>query len=167
MERRIPWIWILLGALLLLAPGPAGRLILDLLGGLTLVIVLLPFVLAGGGWLAWRILSSRVRTCPTCGLTTLSVKECPACGSRLDLDGPQARSTDRQSQEPMEAGLRREPFSAESLLSHSLFNRSLFIQVDDDMESDKVSRTTESELEASDVTIDVASRTISDNTTPE
>ncbi len=167
MERRIPWIWILLGALLLLAPGPAGRLILDLLGGLTLVIVLLPFLLAGGGWLAWRILSSRVRTCPTCGLTTLSVKECPACGSRLDLDGPHDRSTDWQSQAPMDAGLRREPFSAESLFSHSLFNRSLFIQVDDDMESDKVSRTTGSELEASDVTIDVASRTISDTPPPE
>jgi hypothetical protein len=165
MERRIPWIWILLGALLLLAPGPAGRLILDLLGGLTLVIVLLPFVLAGAGWLAWRILSSRVRTCPTCGLTTLSAKECPACGSRLDLDGPQARSTDWQSKAPMDAGLRREPFS-DSLFSRSLFNRFLFIQVDDDSESDKVSRTTGSELEASDVIIDVAARPISDTTPP-
>ncbi|WP_255140691.1 zinc ribbon domain-containing protein [Synechococcus sp. Lug-A] len=161
MERRIPWVWILLGALLLLAPGPAGRLILDLLGGLTLIIVLLPFLLAGGGWVAWRIISSRVRTCPTCGLTTLSAVNCPACGSRLDLDGPQARGVDQQTQAPMDAGLRRNPFSA------SLFNRSLFIQVDDDPGRDQASRTTGSEREATDVTIDVAARPISDNEPPE
>jgi hypothetical protein len=162
MERRIPWVWILLGALLLLAPGPAGRLILDLLGGLTLVFVLLPFVLAGGGWVAWRILSSRVRTCPACGLTTLSTEECPACGFRLDLDGSQAHSPDRQSQTPMDVGFRREPFSG-SLFNSSLFSRSLFTQIDDDPDGDRASRTDGSELEAGDVTIDVSARPIADN----
>lgn len=166
MERRIPWVWILLGALLLLAPGPAGRLILDLLGGLTLVIVLLPFVLAGGGWVAWRILSSRVRTCPTCGLTTLSVGQCPACGARLDLDESQARSADWQSQAPTDLGVRRDPFPG-SLFNSSLFNRSLFIQIDDAPESEEASNPTGSEMEASDVTIDVAARPISDTAPPE
>ena len=40
MERKIPWVWIALGGLLLLAPGTFGRLFLDLAEGLTLTILL-------------------------------------------------------------------------------------------------------------------------------
>ncbi|MCP9885739.1 zinc ribbon domain-containing protein [Synechococcus sp. ATX 2A4] len=161
MERRIPWVWIVLGALLLLAPGPVGRLILDLLGGLTLVIVLLPFLLAGGGWVAWRILSSRVRTCSTCGLTTMALEQCPACGSRLDLDGPSARTSDRESQAPVDDGLRRSPFSG------PLFNRSLFIQIDSAAGMDAGNRHAGRDPAPSDVTIDVAAKPINDSTPPD
>ena len=161
MERRIPWVWIVLGALILLAPGPAGRLILDLLGGLTLVIVLLPFLLAGGGWLAWRILSSRVRTCSNCGLTTMAVEQCPACGSRLDPDGPSSRGSDRQSQALADARLRRSPFPS------SLFNRSLSIQIDSEPGMDGANRHEGSDPEPRDVTIDIAARPINDSVPPE
>jgi hypothetical protein len=83
MERRFPWLWIALAGLLILAPGPVSRLLLDVIGGLTLTILVLPFLLAGGGWLTWRLLRSRVRSCPSCGLSTLATEVCPACGSSL------------------------------------------------------------------------------------
>ena len=41
MNRSLPWGWIALAAFLLLLPGPAGRLLLDLIGGLTLTLLLL------------------------------------------------------------------------------------------------------------------------------
>lgn len=52
MERSsFPWFWIALAAILLLIPGPAIRLLLDVVGGLTLLICLLPLVAAGVGFL--------------------------------------------------------------------------------------------------------------------
>ena len=55
MPKSLPWLPIVLVALLLLAPGPAGRFLLDLLGGLTLTILILPFILVGAGLIAWQI----------------------------------------------------------------------------------------------------------------
>ncbi|PZV04668.1 MAG: hypothetical protein DCF23_05455 [Cyanobium sp.] len=71
MPKRLPWALIALAGLALLAPGPVSRLILDVVGGLTLTILLLPFLVVGGGWLAWRLLLSRVRAALPAG--------CPAC----------------------------------------------------------------------------------------
>ena len=44
MRRDLPWFWIGLAGLLLLLPGPVGRVLLDLIGGLTLTILLLPLL---------------------------------------------------------------------------------------------------------------------------
>jgi hypothetical protein len=98
MQRPFPWLWVLLLALLLLAPGPAGRLVLDLLGGITLTLLLLPLLLAGAGLVAWKVLQSRLRTCPACGLSSLGTEVCPACGTSLDgsaaVTRPSAESID-------------------------------------------------------------------------
>ncbi|MCP9849884.1 hypothetical protein [Cyanobium sp. Morenito 9A2] len=83
MQRPFPWFWVLLLGLLVLAPGPAGRLLLDLLGGLTLTLLLLPLLLAGVGVIAWKVLQSRLCTCPACGLSSLGTERCPACGTSL------------------------------------------------------------------------------------
>lgn len=71
----------LLLALLLLAPTAAGRVLLDLVGGLTLLVVLLPLGLGGLGWIAWLVLQRRLRTCPACGFRSLGSEVCPACGT--------------------------------------------------------------------------------------
>lgn len=84
--RSIPWLWIAVGVLLLLGPGPAGRLLIDLLGGLTLTLILLPLLLAGAGWIGWRILQSRLRSCEVCGFTGLGGEVCPACGAAWGSD---------------------------------------------------------------------------------
>ena len=80
MQSRLSWWWILL-AVLLLAPSPAGRLLLDVMGGLTLLVVLLPVLLGGVGWLGWVLLQRRLKTCPACGFRSLGGEVCPACGT--------------------------------------------------------------------------------------
>lgn len=84
MNRQRVWIWLLLlGLLILLGPGKAVHLLLDLLGGITLTVLLLPVLAAGGAFLGWQLLRSRLRTCPSCGLSSLGAERCPACGTAL------------------------------------------------------------------------------------
>lgn len=94
MNRSLVSVWLLIGLILLLLPGPAGRLLLDLLGGLTLLLLLTPLILAGLGLLAWKVLVNRLRTCSRCGFSSLRADPavCPACGWREDErsnEGPQ------------------------------------------------------------------------------
>jgi hypothetical protein len=83
MNRTLPWGWIAFAALVLLLPGTLGRVLLDVLGGLTLLLILLP--LLGGllSFLAWQLVVRRLRTCQACGTTSLGVDVCPACGASL------------------------------------------------------------------------------------
>lgn len=84
MQRNsFPWIWVALAAVLLLFPGPAGRLLLDVIGGVTLLVVLLPLLIAGAGVLAWQAFRTRLTTCGACGTTSFGTTICPACGSPL------------------------------------------------------------------------------------
>lgn len=86
MPRSLPWVWIGLLGLLLLAPSPAGRVLLDVLGGITLTLLLVPLLLGGAGLVAWQLLRRRIRVCPSCGLTSFGAAVCPACGCGLDGD---------------------------------------------------------------------------------
>lgn len=79
----LPWIWLALGAILLFLPGTAGRLLLDVLGGLTLLVILLPLIGAGVGVVAWQLVRRRLQTCATCGTTSLGSEVCPGCGASL------------------------------------------------------------------------------------
>lgn len=83
MQRPVPWLWIAAIGLLLLAPGFAARLFVDVLEGITLLVVLGPLVLAGGGFLAWQWFKRRIVTCPACGTPSLNADQCPACGTSL------------------------------------------------------------------------------------
>lgn len=82
-SSSIPWVWIALAAVLLLIPGTAGRLLLDVLGGLTLLLILAPLLAAGVGFLAWQVIRDRLSPCPTCGSISFGSELCPACGSPL------------------------------------------------------------------------------------
>ncbi|MEB3332534.1 MAG: hypothetical protein VKI83_08590 [Synechococcaceae cyanobacterium] len=90
MQSRIPWFWILLALLVLLVPGPAGRVLLDVLGGLTLTILLLPLLAGGAAWLAWQLLQRRLQPCSACGFRSAGLVACPACGHPFDLAGSTA-----------------------------------------------------------------------------
>jgi len=93
MPRSFPWVWILLAAVLLLLPGPAGRLLIDLLGGLTLTLLLLPVLAGGAAFLGWQVLKRRLRTCPECGVASLGVPVCPGCGTVFSADDGSAEKT--------------------------------------------------------------------------
>ncbi|MEB3169419.1 MAG: hypothetical protein VKK97_11910 [Synechococcaceae cyanobacterium] len=86
MSRSLPWFWIALAALLLLLPGSVGRVLLDLLGGLTLTLLLLPLLAGALAWIGWQVLRARLRTCPACGVASLADAICPACGSSMQGD---------------------------------------------------------------------------------
>ncbi|MEB3184993.1 MAG: hypothetical protein VKM97_03820 [Cyanobacteriota bacterium] len=88
MQRPIPWFWIGLAALLLLLPSPAGRVLLDVLGGITLTLLLLPLLLGGAGLIAWQILRRRLRSCAVCGFTAMGLEQCPACGTPYAASSP-------------------------------------------------------------------------------
>ena len=89
MSRPVPWLWIALAGLLLLAPGLLGRLFVDVLEGITLLVVVLPLVLAGGGVIGWWWLRRNLITCTACGTTSLGQSQCPACGAPLQAgQGP-------------------------------------------------------------------------------
>jgi hypothetical protein len=84
MQRSsFPWNWVVLAAILLLLPGTAGRFLLDVLGWVTLLLLLLPLLAAGAGVLAWKFLRPRFITCAACGVTSFGSEACPACGSPL------------------------------------------------------------------------------------
>ncbi|MCP9927222.1 hypothetical protein [Cyanobium sp. CH-040] len=89
MQRPIPWFWILLALLLLLAPGPAGRFLIDLLGSITLLLLVLPLLLGVAGFVGWQILRRRLRTCEVCGFSSLDQEVCPACGTSFAASSPQ------------------------------------------------------------------------------
>ncbi len=68
--------------LILLLPTAAGRIFLDVAGGLILVLLALPLLLTGIGWLGWRFLQSRMRQCEVCGANIINNSiQCPICGS--------------------------------------------------------------------------------------
>ena len=105
MQRSsFPWFWVVVAAILLLLPGTAGRLLLDVLGGVTLLLILLPLLAAGAGFLAWQALRSRFITCSVCGTTSFGSEVCPACGSPLaSQPGEPGRRGDIAGIEPSRA----------------------------------------------------------------
>lgn len=85
MRSPIPLVWIALLALLLL-PTAAGRVLLDVAGGLILVVLALPVILGGVGWIGWKLLQSRMRTCPACGTVSFATSgSCQMCGAELPI----------------------------------------------------------------------------------
>ena len=85
MQRpSLAWTWIALVMLLLVLPSSVRRLLLELAGGFTLLVFLLPLLAAGLGLIAWQFYRSRLRTCANCGMVSLGNSQCPACGAVLD-----------------------------------------------------------------------------------
>ena len=81
MNRPSPLLW--LGLLLLvLLPTAAGRVLLDLIGGLMLAVLAIPLILTGLGWIGWKVLQSRARICSACGAVAMAgTPQCMVCGT--------------------------------------------------------------------------------------
>ena len=94
MNRPPALLWFAL-LLLLLIPTAAGRGPLDLAGGVLFVLLAIPLLLSGLGWIGWKVLQSRMVNCSACGAAGLKGAErCGVCGTPFDsdvqVDNPQA-----------------------------------------------------------------------------
>lgn len=91
MNRPPIALWIAV-VLLLLLPTAAGRLLLDLAGGVLLALLALPVILSGLGWIGWKLLQSRMISCTACGATGLKgAAVCAVCGT------PYANAADQRA----------------------------------------------------------------------
>ena len=83
MNKPSSFIWMVFVFLLIL-PTPAGRFIIDLAGGIFLLITLIPLILGGIGWIAWKRIQSQLQTCEACGSSFLNNPLiCPICGNEF------------------------------------------------------------------------------------
>ena len=83
MNKPSSLIWMVL-ILLIILPTPAGKVIIDLVSGIFLIITIIPLILGGIGWFAWKRIQSQLQTCEACGSTFLNSQMiCPICGTPI------------------------------------------------------------------------------------
>ena len=83
MNKPSSLIWMVF-ILVVILPTPAGKFILDLAGGIFLLITVIPLILGGIGWFTWKTIQSKVETCEACGATFLNSQMiCPICGTTI------------------------------------------------------------------------------------
>jgi len=83
MNKPSSLIWMVF-ILLIILPTPAGKFVIDLAGGIFIIITLIPLILGGIGWLTWKRIQSKVKTCEACGSTFInSQMSCPMCGKTI------------------------------------------------------------------------------------
>ena len=83
MNKPSSLIWMVF-VLLVILPTPAGKFIIDLAGGIFLLITLIPLILGGVGWFAWKRIRSKVQTCEACGSSFINNQiTCPICGANI------------------------------------------------------------------------------------
>jgi len=83
MNKPSSVIWMVFFLLIILTT-PAGKFIIDLAGGIFLIITIIPLILGGVGWFAWKNIQSKVQTCEACGSTFLNNQMiCPVCGTPI------------------------------------------------------------------------------------
>ena len=83
MNKPSLLIWMVF-ILLFIVPTPAGKFLIDLAGGIFIIITIIPLILGGVGWLAWKTIKSNVQTCEACGSSFLNSQTiCPICGANI------------------------------------------------------------------------------------
>ena len=83
MNKPSSLIWMVF-VLLLILPTPAGKFIIDLAGGIFLILTIIPLLLGGVGWFAWKRIQSKVQKCEACGSSFLNTQLiCPVCGTKI------------------------------------------------------------------------------------
>ena len=60
MNKPSSLIWVVF-ILILIFPTPVGQFIVDLAGGIFLIITLIPLILGGLGWLTWKRIQSKIQ----------------------------------------------------------------------------------------------------------
>ena len=83
MNKPSSLIWMVF-ILLIILPTPAGKFIIDLAGGIFIIITIIPLILGGIGWFAWKRIQSKIQTCEACGSSFLNSQMIsPICGTTM------------------------------------------------------------------------------------
>ncbi|WP_269604150.1 hypothetical protein [Prochlorococcus marinus] len=85
MNKPSSLIWMVF-ILIFIVPTPAGKFILDLAGGIFLLITIIPLILGGIGWFTWKRIQSKLQVCEVCGSSFFNTHTiCPICGERTTI----------------------------------------------------------------------------------
>ena len=84
MNKPSSLIWMVF-ILLIIVPTPAGKFIIDLVGGIFFIITLIPIIIGGMGWFTWKRIQSKIQTCEACGSSFFNSQLiCPICGASMN-----------------------------------------------------------------------------------
>ena len=96
MNRPPAILWLIL--LLLLVPTAAGRILLDVVGGVALVLVAVPLLLTGLGFIGWKLLQMQATTAANPSSTGSTV------GAYSDASVPASEATIDVTAQDVESG---------------------------------------------------------------
>ena len=90
MNRPPAIVWLVL--LVLLLPTAAGRILLDVVGGVALVLVAVPFILAGLGWIGWKLLQMQAENTQQSTVGSRTESSTPASEVTIDVTAQDVES---------------------------------------------------------------------------
>ena len=90
MNRPPAIVWLVL--LLLLLPTAAGRILLDVVGGVALVLVAAPLILTGLGWIGWKLLQMQAENTQRSTVGSRTESSAPASEVTIDVTAQDVES---------------------------------------------------------------------------
>ena len=90
MNRPPAILWLVL--LLLLLPTAAGRILIDVVGGVALVLIAVPLILTGLGWIGWKLLQMQATSTSAATSGTSANASVPASDVTIDISAQEVGS---------------------------------------------------------------------------
>ena len=90
MNRPPAIVWLVL--LVLLLPTAAGRILLDVVGGVALVLVAVPLILTGLGWIGWKLLQMQFENTQKSTVGSRTESSTPASEVTIDVTAQDVES---------------------------------------------------------------------------
>ena len=90
MNRPPAIVWLVL--LVLLLPTAAGRILLNVVGGLALVLVAVPLILTGLGWIGWKLLQMQAENTQQSTVGSRTESSTPASEVTIDVTAQDVES---------------------------------------------------------------------------
>lgn len=90
MNRPPAILWLVL--LLLLLPTAAGRILIDVVGGVALVLIAVPLILTGLGWIGWKLLQMQATSTSPATSGASANGSVPASDVTIDISAQEVGS---------------------------------------------------------------------------
>lgn len=90
MNRPPAILWLVL--LLLLLPTAAGRILIDVVGGVALVLIAVPLILTGLGWIGWKLLQMQATSTSPASSGSSTNGSVPASDVTIDISAQEVGS---------------------------------------------------------------------------